>query len=985
MHSSKRVVAMVTLAIAFLLISSPFIGFSSFTAPTVNASGASASVSQAGDYGDIMQYEWPYAAYNESRVLSYDGPAPDKPDLLWTFSPTPPPGAPWWWIFANGPASAVTCFSGKAFVCSYSQVYALDPFTGGIIWQSALAGVQGFVPVGAWKLDDTYLCVDTGSSSPTGAGGTQGGLACYRIDNGTKVWEVDMGILGHAGAELKNYWPMTQSTELKMKYVLNYNTTTLLNKVIAWNLSATPAPPHIEWEYIVDEPCEILCFGDGKLFVGTYTYHIFALDGKTGNLVWKARKIGIAGYSAIYANGRLYHGDSSTRLTCYNASTGTILWDAVQAGREFFSYGEAYAYGRIYAKNIGVPEGFIGCWDAETGELLWKTAPANYWIGYLWGCVGDGKMFIIRSDGMEVAESEPLPAHFVCLDAFSGEVLWTLPYQFSSPTLGYGMLFGVSFGTLYCFGQKPWSYFRGNIDNPGIGQSGPTDLSSPRWTYETMDAVQSSPAVVDGKVYIGSNDQNLYCLDAYTGSRFWNFSTEYKLRSSPAVVDGKVYLGPDDGYIYCLDAEDGSELWKKDLYAGNVPPILIEVSTFQPRSSPIVVGGGLYVGALDGNVYCLNKENGTILWTYPTEGPICGSPAYADGTIYIASTDRNMYALDASNGNKIWNWMTPKETTQLHFAPTPTVAEGKVFFGGGAAYDTPIIFVALHANNGTIAWQINMNRDSNTQPIQAPTYADGVIYTSEYMGASAFNAADGSRIWNQWLGHQVFSSVAYADDLRGNATGYPGCPKIYVGCDSYSVTCLNATSGAPLSSYTTGAPVSSSPALWEGKLYVGSSDGYVYCFDDAPLVSTEIWAESSKGAEMWTNETVVIGGKLDPEIPDATILVTFTKPDQTQVDVTTTTNLRGYFSASCTPTVAGNWSWTAWYEGQELRRISYSYAYTDDMPLKVVSPGEEPTNGNGEELPSEGIPLEYIYAIVGVIAIIIIAVVAYAYMKRGKK
>jgi len=134
---------------------------------------------------------------------------------------------------------------------------------------------------------------------------------------------------------------------------------------------------------------------------------------------------------------------------------------------------------------------------------------------------------------------------------------------------------------------------------------------------------------------------------------------------------------------------------------------------------------------------------------------------------------------------------------------------------------------------------------------------------------------------------------------------------------------------------------------------------------------------------MWTNETVVIGGKLDPRIPDAKILVTFTKPDQTQADVTTTTDLKGYFSASYTPSVAGNWSWTAWYEGQELPRISYSYAYTDDMPLKVVSP-EEPTNGE-EPPPAEGIPMEYVYTVVGVIAIIIVAVAAYAYMKRGKK
>ena len=301
-------------------------------------------------------------------------------------------------------------------------------------------------------------------------------------------------------------------------------------------------------------------------------------------------------------------------------------------------------------------------------------------------------MFTIRSDASETTGREAYPAHFACLDAFTGEILWTIPYQFTAPTLGYGMLFGVSGGTLYCFGdvKKSWSYFRGDPYNPGAGNSGPSDISSPRWIYETGDAVQSSPAIVDGKVYIGSNDQNLYCLDAYTGEKIWNFTTEYKLRSSPAVADGKVFMGADDGYIYCLDAATGTETWRKDIYAGNVPPVLIEVSSFQPRSSPIIIDDKLYVGALDGKVYCLSTSDGGTDWTFETGGPICGSPAYSDGRIFISSTDERMYALDANTGTEIWNWPTPQHSSiaSLHFAPTPVVAEGKVFFGAGAAYLT---------------------------------------------------------------------------------------------------------------------------------------------------------------------------------------------------------------------------------------------------------------------------------------------------------
>ena len=964
MQKTKHIFAIATLVLALLLISSPLIA--------IGALGASASVNQAADYGDVMQYECPQLGQDESNTRFSAGPAPDKPELLWA---------------APGTIHAV--FNGKAFAIAGGfltpgWLYALDALNGTEIWSTLLTHGGSAVT----KLDDTYLLVDADT-----------GLACYRIDDGTEAWFVPTDFTTKNIPASGNYFPGKYSSEMKMKYTSNYSRTTHQAKILAYNLSDPSSAPSIEWEYIMDESCEVLAVGDGIVFVGGYSsYSITALDGRNGELLWKMPKTGLPGYSATYYDGKLYHAPASTRLTCYDGEKGTILWDYdAGAGRAFFAYGGAVAYGRYYEHNIDPWGGFVGCWDIETGDVIWRAEPAYYQLGYFTPVVADGKVYVTRSDGWVGAGRVPDPACFACFDAFSGTKLWELPFTVTHPIVAYGKLYAGS----YCIGPsdppKPWSSFRGNLDNHGvaIGQPGPSNISCPKWIYETDGAVISSAAVVDGKVYIGSCDQNLYCLDAYNGSLIWKFPTEYRIASSPAVADGKVYLGPDDGYIYCLDADNGTELWKKDLYAGNIPPYLWEVSTWQARSSPIVVGGGLYVGALDGNFYCLNKENGNPLWTFPTGGPIGGSPAYADGVIYIASTDRNVYALDASNGNKIWNWTTPKtfeyqhpiwgwmnETvfgkSALFLVSTPTIAEGKVFIGGGAAYSggmfmvPSILFAAINATDGTSIWEVDLQ--GNNAPVWTPTYVDGVLYAPEWMSLAAYNATDGSIIWNQWLGHQVFSSVAYADDMRG--------AKLYVGADSYSITCFNTT-GTPISVYGTDGQVVGSPALYDGKLYVGSVDHDVYCFDDAPVVSTEIWAESSKGAEMWTNETVVIGGKLHPEIPDATILVTFTKPDQTQEDITTTTNLRGYFSASYTPTVDGNWSWTAWYEGVDLGSHSYSYAYTDDMPLKVVSPGEEPTNG--EEPPPEGIPMEYIYAIVAVIAIIIIAVAAYVYMKRGKK
>src|SRR3989442_1797778 len=58
---------------------------------------------------------------------------------------------------------------------------------------------------------------------------------------------------------------------------------------------------------------------------------------------------------------------------------------------------------------------------------------------------------------------------------------------------------------------------------------------------------QSSPAVVDGTVYIGCRDAHVYAVDAATGRKKWDYPTSKSwVISTPAVRDGMVYVGTSD-------------------------------------------------------------------------------------------------------------------------------------------------------------------------------------------------------------------------------------------------------------------------------------------------------------------------------------------------------------------------------------------------------------------------------------------------------
>ena len=80
------------------------------------------------------------------------------------------------------------------------------------------------------------------------------------------------------------------------------------------------------------------------------------------------------------------------------------------------------------------------------------------------------------------------------------------------------------------------------------------------WSFPTgAPVIYSSPAVADGVVYVGSQDGNVYALDAATGTEAWSFATGGAVDSAPAVADGVVYVGSNDLNMYSFALAGGSQ------------------------------------------------------------------------------------------------------------------------------------------------------------------------------------------------------------------------------------------------------------------------------------------------------------------------------------------------------------------------------------------------------------------------------------------
>ena len=151
------------------------------------------------------------------------------------------------------------------------------------------------------------------------------------------------------------------------------------------------------------------------------------------------------------------------------------------------------------------------------------------------------------------------------------------------------------------------------------------------WSFPTGGAVQSSPAIVNGVVYVGSNDGNVYALKASTGAVLWSFPVGFGgPGTSPAVANGVVYVGA----LYALNARTGAIVWSDGIGG----------------ASATLADGVIYLGSVDEN-FAVNARDGTLVWMTHLGYDTASAMAFANGVVYFGNTNGDLHALNASDGS----------------------------------------------------------------------------------------------------------------------------------------------------------------------------------------------------------------------------------------------------------------------------------------------------------------------------------------------
>ena len=292
-----------------------------------------------------------------------------------------------------------------------------------------------------------------------------------------------------------------------------------------------------------------------------------------------------------------------------------------------------------------------------------------------------------------------LDGYLYAVDQETGKEKWKfksrMPIASSPAVAGETLYFVSSTGALAAIdlttGKPKWVFateFERKFEAKNLHGYPSTAQTIP----DAWDLFTSSPAVVNGSVYFGSGDGNVYAVDAGNGTLQWKYSTRDVVHASPAVAGGIVYIGSWDSTLYALDAESGQPKWS--FKAGDDPVIHNQVG-FQ--SSPAVVDGTVYVGCRDAHVYALDAATGRKKWDYPTSKSwVIGTPAVRDGMVYVGTSDSARFmALDAKTGRLRFNF-----DAKAYMFSSPALAGDLAYVGdhNGRLY-------AVDAKTGKLAWE----------------------------------------------------------------------------------------------------------------------------------------------------------------------------------------------------------------------------------------------------------------------------------------
>jgi len=516
------------------------------------------------------------------------------------------------------------------------------------------------------------------------------------------------------------------------------------------------------------------------------------------------------------------------------ASTPVVLKDYILA-REIGSNGQ---------KGIAKEVAYINKNTLEVEKEIYSGA-VDYRVGYA-PLAANEKYMVFPSSTHDIHLNPPVAQTFnriVCKDTKTGDQIWqtNIGHTFAEPLLDDGRIFvGNMSGYMYCFTANPEE--KGRFIRDKVT----------KWQFKAGGAINRRVATDTKQVYFGANDGAVYCLNKETGDLIWKYTVKkpvaasFRHFSTPLVSGNRIFIGSADKNLYCLDASNGELMFKY-------------TSDDWVRACPVATETNVYFASMNGNLYNIDfsgKQPKEVWAKRIGDHFVYADLALSGNKLILNNSDLYSYCIDTQNGDVLWRYSILKSfhqedgyrilTDQIagggYYQSKATAADGKVFIG------TPSRFVyAMDAETGKEIWKFEMGAAVSG----APVYDNNKIYVGQQGGEDDFYCLDaktGALLWKQNVGW-VWGSAAVSD-------GMVFIPAV----DGYMYG-LDANSGDIKWRFRADMSVCGEPLIMGGYVYFGSWDKFLYKFD--MKTGKLIWkynAASDSGVAIGFDGKIIIPG-----------------------------------------------------------------------------------------------------------------------------
>ncbi len=217
-------------------------------------------------------------------------------------------------------------------------------------------------------------------------------------------------------------------------------------------------------------------------------------------------------------------------------------------------------------------------------------------------------------------------------------------------------------------------------------------------------------------------------------------------RMTPVLFGGLLIQGNAIDGLAGYNVDTGEEIWRLPIQNGVEIGGLISSDLTLHQDT-------LYAPGLDGLFYSVNLKTGKVNWTFALKAEGLAEPLVEKGVVYVLNGNNVLYALDAQTGKQLWIYSRHDTSTISVRGGTKPLLWGEHLFVGfsdGA-------FASLNSKNGTIEWEIQINKGKRFRDVDAsPVMDQNKIYISSFDDKLyCINPANGEIYWKvEGGGHQ---------------------------------------------------------------------------------------------------------------------------------------------------------------------------------------------------------------------------------------